>query len=141
MADQPSFSLEKIYVKHFSIDCPASPEIFLERIEPTVHMQLGVGTRNIDEAHYESAVTITVTAKLQDKTQYVVKAVHAGIFKLVNVPAADVGPLLNVGGPNIVFPYIRELISDAVIRAGFPPMLLTPVNFEALYQARQLEAA
>lgn len=140
MSDQqPSFNIEKIYVKDLSVEVPGAPQIFLDREAPGIELQLQTGGGQIGDNTYEVLLTVTVTAKAGDKTFFLVEAGQAGIFRIENVPAGDIDPILGIACPNILFPYVRETISDAVNRAGFPPVLLSPVNFEALYQQR-LEA-
>jgi preprotein translocase subunit SecB len=136
---QPSFNIEKIYVKDLSVEVPNAPQIFLEREAPSVELQLQTGGGLIADNSYEVLLTVTVTAKLGDKTFFLVEAGQAGIFRIENVPQTDIDPILGIACPNILFPYVRETISDAVNRAGFPPVILSPVNFEMLYQQR-LEA-
>ena len=133
---QPVFNIEKIYVKDLSLEIPHAPAIFLEREQPQIDMQLHNEATKIDEGYFEASITITVTAKLGDKTMFLAEATQAGIFQIRNVPAEDMDPVLGIGCPNILFPYARECVSDAVNRAGFPPVVLAPVNFEAIYQQR-----
>ncbi|MGD9787302.1 MAG: protein-export chaperone SecB [Sulfuricellaceae bacterium] len=137
---QPVFSIEKIYTKDLSLEIPNAPQIFLEREAPAVDVQLHNESRQVDEGIFETVITVTVTAKLQDKTMFLVEAAQAGIFIIRNVPQEHLGPVLGITCPNIIFPYAREVISDVVSRAGFPPVMLSPVNFEALY-AQQEQAA
>jgi preprotein translocase subunit SecB len=91
----------------------------------------------VQDGYYQCLLTVTVTAKADNKTMFLVEASQGGIFQIRNVPQTDLEPVLAIGCPNIVFPYIRETISDLVSRAGFPSVLLNPVNFEALYQAKK----
>lgn len=138
MSDQqPQFSIEKLYVQDISLEVPNAPEIYLEREAPEIEVQLQTGAKALEEGMYESRLTVTVTAKRNDKTYFLVEVVQGGIFAIRNVPEADIGPILGIGCPNILFPYARELVSDAVNRAGFPPVILAPVNFEALFAQRQ----
>lgn len=135
MSDQqPVFSIEKIYVKDLSLELPNAPQCFLERDNPQVDLQLHTNGSNIGEGMFQVSLTVTLNAKIGDKTQFLVEAVQAGIFQIRNVPDNELGPVLAVACPNILFPYARETVSDAVGRAGFPPVILAPVNFEALYQ-------
>ena len=136
---QPRFSIEKLYVKDLSLEVPNAPQIYLEREGPAIDLQLQSGSKAIGENAYEVSVTVTVTAKSADKTFFLVEAGQAGIFHIEGVPQEDIAPILGVACPNILYPYLREVISDVVNRAGFPPVILAPVNFEALYQQR-LEA-
>jgi len=138
MSEAPVFNIEKIYAKDLSLEIPHAPQIFLEREAPEIEVQLHSAGNSVDEGLYEVVLTVTVTAKLGEKTLFLVEAGQAGIFQLRNVPQEDIDPILSVACPNILFPYVRETISDLVVRAGFPPVLLSPVNFEAMYQQRQL---
>ena len=135
----PVFSIEKIYAKDISLEIPNAPQIFLERETPAIGVQLHSEGSRVDEGLYQVVLTVTVTAKVGEKTLFLVEAGQAGIFQVRNVPEADLDPILSVGCPNILFPYVRETISDLVTRAGFPPVLLAPVNFDVMYQQR-LEA-
>jgi len=133
---QAVFSIEKIYVKDLSLEIPHAPGIFLERSQPEIEVQLHSEGGQLDEDVYQVTLTVTVTAKAGDKTVFLAEAGQAGIFQIRNVPAGDIEAILGIACPNILFPYARETISDTVNRAGFPPVLLAPVNFEALYQQR-----
>ncbi|HTT38449.1 MAG TPA: protein-export chaperone SecB [Burkholderiales bacterium] len=137
---QPVFTIEKVFVKDLSLEVPNAPQIFLERDAPKVDIQLGTRAAPLDEEHYEVVVTVTTTATLGEKTVFLVEVHQAGIFLVRNLPSQSLEPLLGVTCPNILFPYLRETVSDAVVRAGFPPFLLAPVNFEALYQQRLQQA-
>ena len=133
---QPQFVIEKIYLKDLSLEIPNAPQVFLEREQPTVEIQLQTTGNPVSEGVYDVSLTITTTAKLKDKTMFLVEASQAGIFRIIGVPADEVEPILGIACPNILFPYVREAISSIVNKAGFPPVILSPVNFEALYQQR-----
>ncbi len=137
--EQPVFSIEKIYVRDLSIEVPNAPQIFLERETPGIEVQIQTGAKAVGEGLFEVALTITVNASEGEKAFFLVEVVKAGIFQIRNVPEQDMDPILAVACPNILFPYARETISDAVNRAGFPPVILAPVNFESLYQQRLME--
>lgn len=140
MSDQqPSFSIEKIYVRDLSVEVPNAPQVYLERETPSIEVQIQNTATTIGEGAFEVVVTVTVTAKKDEMAFFLVEVAEAGIFRIVNVPQGDMEPILAVGCPNILFPYARETVSDAISRAGFPPVLLAPVNFEALYQQRAME--
>ncbi|HMW16560.1 MAG TPA: protein-export chaperone SecB [Accumulibacter sp.] len=145
MSDQenPVFAIEKIYIKDLSVEVPNAPQIFLERDTPQINIQLQSNANGIGEGLFEIVLTTTVTSKIGEKTVFLVECGQAGIFRVQNVPQENMDPLLAIACPTVLFPYAREAVSDAVIRAGFPPLLLQPVNFEALYMARlqQQEAA
>ncbi|AXK38344.1 protein-export chaperone SecB [Crenobacter cavernae] len=139
---QPVFSIEKIYVKDLSLEIPHAPQIFLEQGTPDIDMQLSSEGKPIDEGFVEVTLTVTVTAKLEDgKTMFLAEVAQAGIFQIRNVPEEDVEPIIGVACPNILFPYARETVSSLVNRAGFPPVLLAPINFEALYLQQRAETA
>ncbi len=130
---QPGFGIEKLYVKDASIEVPNAPQIFTERTPPQVNVELGNSAQKLDKGIFEVVIKVTVTAKIGDKTAFLVEASQAGIFAVRNVPDENLEPILAVTCPNILFPYAREVISDMVTRAGFAPVLLNPINFEALY--------
>jgi preprotein translocase subunit SecB len=137
---QPGFGIEKLYVKDASIEVPNAPQIFTERTAPQVNVELGNAAQKLDEGVFEVAIKVTVTAKIGDKTAFLVEATQAGIFAIRNVPDENLEPILAVTCPNILFPYAREAVSDMVTRAGFAPVLLNPINFEALYMQQKQQA-
>ncbi len=137
--ENPEFSIEKLYVKDLSVEVPNAPQIYLEREAPSVGIQLQTSAQGLGDGVFEVTLTITVTAKIEEKTVFLVEAGQAGIFRILNVPDDSVEPLLSIACPNILFPYAREVISDAVSRAGFAPVILQPVNFEAMYAQRAQE--
>ena len=135
---QPVFSIEKLYVKDLSLEVPHAPQIFLEQGEPNVEMRVATQSEKLEDGFYSVDVTVTVTAKLnEERTMFLNEVTQSGIFRLENIPEEDVQLLLGVACPNILFPYAREAISNSVTRAGFPPVLLAPINFEAIYQQQQ----
>lgn len=136
-ANQPLFSIEKIYLKDLSVEVPNAPQIFLERESPQVDVQLHHSSSKIEDGIYHTLLTVTVSAKLGEKTMFLVEAGQAGIFTVKNIPDADVEVVLAISCPNILFPYARQTVSEALVAAGFPPVLLNPVNFEALYAAQK----
>lgn len=135
-AQQASFQVEKIYVKDLSLEIPNAPQVFMEQAQPQLEVQIGTAVANFAESLYEVTVTATVTAKAGERTVFLAEAAQAGIFSMRNVGAQELDQLLGIGCPTIVFPYLRETISDLIIRGGFPPVLLSPVSFEALYMQR-----
>jgi len=139
--EQPVFGIEKLYVKDLSLEVPNAPQIYLEREAPQVEIQLGTSGSGVGDGAYEVVLTVTVTAKLEDKTVFLDEVGQAGIFRIMNVPNDQVEPLIAVACPNILFPYAREAVSDAVTRAGFQPIVLQPVNFEAMYMQRLQQQA
>lgn len=137
---QPIFGIEKIYVKDLSLEIPHAPDVFLSGEQPQVDVQLHNEGTAIGEGLYQVVLTVTVTAKTGEKTMFLVEVAQAGIFQIRNVPESDLEPLLATACPNILFPYARETVSDVVSRAGFPPVYLAPVNFEAIYLQRLQQA-
>ena len=133
---QATFQIEKVYVKDVSLEIPHAPQVFMQPAQPQLEVRLDTGSSPISEGYYEATISATVTAKIGERTMFLCEAVQAGIFQVRNVPADDLNPLLGIACPTILFPYLRETISDLVIRGGFPPVLLAPVSFEALYMQR-----
>lgn len=134
--ENPVFTIEKLYLKDLSVEVPNAPQIFLEREAPNVGIQLQTNAQVLAEGAYEVTLTVTVTAKIEEKTVFLVEVGQAGIFRIHNVPEESMEPLLSIACPNILFPYAREVVSEAVMRAGFAPVILQPVNFESLYASR-----
>ncbi|MNJ99515.1 Protein-export protein SecB [compost metagenome] len=142
MADenlQPLFQIQRVYLKDLSLEQPNSPAIFLEQDQPSIEVAVDVGAQPLAEGIFESTVTITVTAKIADKIAFLVEGKQAGIFEIRNIPDEQLDPLLGIGCPNVIYPYLRANIADAITRAGFPPVHLSEINFEVFYQQR-LEA-
>ena len=137
---QPTFNIEKIYIKDLSVEVPGAPQIFLEQEAPQFELQISTQSEAINEGLYQCVLTLTATAKIQDKTAFLIEVQQAGIFRIQNLPQETLEPTLLVACPNILFPYGRETVSDAVLRAGFPPLLLQPVNFEAMYLQQKQQA-
>lgn len=133
---QPTFQIEKIYVKDLSLELPNAPQVFVEQIQPQLEVQINAASSQFSDAYYEVTVSVTVTARAGERTLFLAEAVQAGIFQVRNVPQEELGPLLGVACPNILFPYLRETVSDLVTRGGFPPVLLSPISFEAFYRQR-----
>ena len=137
---QRIFNIEKIYVKDLSLEISNAPLVFLESGAPKIDMQLQINDESISEGMYEVVLTATITAKTKDKTIFLVEVLQAGIFQIRNLEEVEMAPILNIACPNVIFPYMRETISDIVTRAGFPPVILSPVNFEALYNESKQKA-
>ncbi|MBY0341176.1 MAG: protein-export chaperone SecB [Rhodocyclaceae bacterium] len=139
-APQPVFNIEKTYVRDLSLEVPNAPHIFMEGDAPEVAIQLSTQAAPVGDGVFESVVGVTVTAMIGDKTVFLVEVKQAGIFRIQHVPEQDLDPILGIACPNILFPFAREVVADAVNRAGFAPVILAPVNFEAIYQQRLAEA-
>ena len=138
---QAIFNIDKIYVKDLSLEVPHAPKIFFEREAPKVDIGLNTEATNLAEGQFEVVLMATVTAKIGEKVMFLFEAKQAGIFQIRNVPAEELEGILAVTCPNILFPYIRETVSDMSVRGGFAPALLSPINFEALYQQQKQQRA
>ena len=144
MADDnqtPVFQIQRMYLKDLSLEQPNSPQILLEQAQPAVDIQLGLGAEPIADGVYEVAVTATVTTKVGDKTLFLVEAKQAGIFEIRNIPEEQLQPIIGIACPGMVYPYLRAIVSDICTRAGFPPVMLAEVNFQAMYEQQQANAA
>ena len=130
---EKQFVIQKLYVKDVSFETPNSPMIFTQQWEPKVDFNLASNAQGLDKGLYEIALTVTVTVKLEDKTAYLVELTQAGVFTITGFQEEEIQPMIGSYCPTILFPYAREAVSDLVIKGGFPPLLLAPVNFEALY--------
>lgn len=135
-AQAPVFAIQRVYLKDLSVEIPHAPRIFLETQQPSVEIQMDVGSEQIADGIHESTVTITITTKVGDKVAFLVEAKQGGIFEIRNVPDEQMPLLINVVCPNIVYPYLRSNVADTVQRTGFPPIHLAEINFEGLYQQR-----
>ncbi|ROT44902.1 protein-export chaperone SecB [Pusillimonas sp. NJUB218] len=137
----PSFNLQRTYVKDLSLEMPNAPQIFLEQEGPSVEVTINVGGQQLAESIYESTVTVTVTTKIQDKTLYLIEATQAGIFEAANIPAEQLDPLLGIVCPTMLYPYLRATVADAITRTTLPALHLAEVNFQALYEQRLAQIA
>ena len=140
MADDnktPVFQIQRIYLKDLSLEQPNSPQILLEQEQPQVEINLGLAAEPISEGIYEVCVTATVTTKVATKTLFLIEAKQAGIFEIRNLPPEQLQPIIGIACPQIVYPYLRAIVSDVCTRAGFPPVVLTEVNFQAMFEAQQ----
>lgn len=137
------FAIQKVYVKDLSFETPNSPEVFKMEWKPVVDMHITNEATPLGEQLYDVVLSITVTVKIDEKTAYLVEINQAGVFYINNVPEEIIGRMLGTACPNILFPFVREAVSDVVTRGGFPQLLLAPVNFDALYlqQQKQQEAS
>jgi preprotein translocase subunit SecB len=141
MADEtPAFNIQRMYLKDLSLEQPNSPQILLEQGQPQVDINLQMGAEQVADGVYEITVTATVTAKIKDKTLFLVEAKQAGIFEIRNVPQDQLQGIVSIVCPQMVYPYLRAIVSDVCTRAGFPPILLTEVNFQAMFEAQQQQA-
>ena len=137
----PVFQIQRVYLKDLSLEQPNSPAILLEQEQPSVDIQLGVEAAPVAEGIYEVAVTATVQTKIEDKTVFLVEAKQAGIFEIRNVPEEQMGAIVGIACPQIIYPYLRGNVADTITRAGFPPVHLAEINFQAMYEQQQAAAA
>lgn len=144
MAEQdqsPVFQLQRMYLKDLSLEQPNSPQILLEQQQPQVDIQLGMNAESVADGIFEVSVTATVTTKVADRTLFLIEAKQAGIFEIRNIPQEQVQGIIGVVCPQMIYPYLRAIVSDVCTRAGFPPILLAEVNFQAMFEAQQAQAA
>ena len=134
---QPTFNIQRVYLKDMSLEQPNSPAIFLEQEAPTIEVAIDIASEALAESIHEGTITITVTAKIQDKIAFLVEGKQAGIFEVRNVPEEQLELILGISCPNILYPYLRANIADTITRAGFPPIHLNEINVEAFYQQRK----
>jgi preprotein translocase subunit SecB len=140
MADQdqtPVFQIQRIYLKDLSLEQPNSPQVLLEQTQPQVDIQLGMAAEVVSPGIFEVTVTGTVTTKVGERVLFLVEAKQAGIFEIRNVPMEQQQGILGVMCPQMLYPYLRAIVSDVCTRAGFPPILLAEVNFQAMFEAQQ----
>ncbi len=146
MADEtpntaPVFQIQRVYLKDLSLEQPNSPQILLEQAQPQVDINLGLAAAPVADGIYEVTVTATVTTTVADKTLFLVEAKQAGIFEIRNVPEDQLQPIIGIACPQIIYPYLRAIVSDVCTRAGFPPVVLAEVNFQAMFEAQQQQQA
>ena len=141
VSQDPVFQIQRVYLKDVSLEQPNSPAILLEQEAPTVDIQLGVDATPVADGLFEVTVTATVQTRIQDKTVFLVEAKQAGIFEIRNLPEEQMGAVMGIACPQIVYPYLRGNVADLIQRAGFPPVHLAEINFQAMYEQQQAQAA
>ena len=139
--NSPIFNIQRMYLKDLSLEQPHSPAILLEQQQPQVDINLGISAETVAEGIYEVCVTATVTTKVQERTLFLIEAKQAGIFEIRNLPSDQMQAILGIACPGMVYPYLRAIVSDVCTRAGFPPVLLSEVNFQAMFEAQQQQLA
>ncbi|HEX7992179.1 MAG TPA: protein-export chaperone SecB [Stenotrophomonas sp.] len=132
-ATGPAFTIEKIYVKDVSFESPNSPTIFNENVQPDLQLNLNQKVQRLSDTAFEVVLGVTLTCKAGDKTAYVAEVEQAGVFGLIGLEPQAIDVLLGTQCPNILFPYVRSMVSDLIQAGGFPPFYLQPINFEGLY--------
>jgi preprotein translocase subunit SecB len=134
-----SLYIQRIYIKDLSLEIPEAPQVFCEECEPTVHLDLHIKHAPLGNDFFDVIVSITVTATHKEKTVFLVEVQQCGIFHIAGFDPKEQDYILNVHCPSVLFPYARELISNTITRASFPPLHLVPINFEMLYKQKQAE--
>lgn len=136
-ANDPVFQIQRIYLKDLSLEQPNSPAILLSQEAPTVDIQIGLGSEQIGDGVFEITVTANVTTKINDQTMFLVEAKQAGIFEIRNLPDGQLQPVTGIACPQIIYPYLRGNVADVIQRAGFPPVHMAEINFQAMYDQQQ----
>ncbi|NBO40204.1 MAG: protein-export chaperone SecB [Betaproteobacteria bacterium] len=139
MADnlEPVFLIQRVYLKDLSLEQPNSPSILLSQDPPAVDIQIGLGNEQIGEGVYEITVTATITAKIAEQTLFLVEAKQAGIFEIRHMPEGQLQPITGIACPQIIYPYLRSNVADVIQRAGFPPVHMAEINFQAMYDQQE----
>lgn len=136
----PVFQIQRVYLKDLSLEQPNSPQILLEQTQPQVEINLTLSAESVVDGIYEVGVTATVTTKVGEKTLFLIEAKQAGIFEIRNIPDDQLQAIVGIACPGIIYPYLRAIISDVCTRAGFPPVILSEVNFQAMFEAQRAQA-
>ena len=137
----PVFQIQRLYLKELSLEQPNSPAVFLDTEQPLLDIQLSIATLPVMDGVFEVSVTATVQTAIKEKTVFLVEATQAGIFEVRNLSADQMGPILGIACPQIIYPYLRSNVADIINRAGFPPVHLSEINFQAMYEQQQADAA
>ena len=139
MADnlEPVFLIQRVYLKDLSLEQPNSPAILLSQEQPAVDIQIGLDSEQVADGVYEITVTATVTAKITDQTMFLIEAKQAGIFEIRHMPEGQLQPITGIACPQIIYPYLRSNVADVIQRAGFPPVHMAEINFQAMYDQQQ----
>ena len=139
MADtlEPIFLIQRMYLTDLSLEQPNSPAILLSQEQPAVDIQIGLGSEQVADGVFEITVTATVTAKVNDQTMFLVEAKQAGIFEIRHMPDGQMEPITGIACPQIIYPYLRSNVADVIQRAGFPPVHMAEINFQAMYDQQQ----
>ncbi|MFO1192266.1 MAG: protein-export chaperone SecB [Rhodoferax sp.] len=142
MADDntPVFQIQRVYLKESSLEQPNSPAILLEKEQPSVDIQLGVEANAAAEGVFEVCVTATVHTKLKERTVFLVEVKQAGIFEIRNIADEQMSQIMGIACPQIVYPYLRSNVADLIQRSGFPPVHLSEINFQAMYEQQRAQA-
>lgn len=135
-ATEQVFQMQRVYLKDASLELPNAPQVFLDRNQPKIEVQVDVGGQRLSETVFESEVTVTVTARLEEAVAFLVEVKQAGIFEIAGMPEDQLEPIVGILCPNMIYPYLRANVADLITRTGFPPVHLSDINFEQFYQQR-----
>lgn len=140
---QVLFQLEKLYIKDSSYESPAAPQVFFENKSPEISVQIGISHSavNAEQGLYEVVLAVTVTARAGDKNVFLTEVHQAGLFRIQGLSADDLPKALEIAAPNILLPFVRQTLNALIVDGGFPQLLISPINFEALYLQKQQAAA
>ena len=138
---EPGFRIQRIYLKDLSLEQPHAPQIFLNREQPNIELNISFNTTAVEDGVYLTVLHAVVDAKIGDQQMFLVEVDQAGIFQLRNIPVDQMDLIQNIECPNMLFPYLREAVTDLTTRAGFLPVVLAPINFAFLYQQKQAQLA
>lgn len=141
VAEGPQLAIKRIYTKDVSFEAPLGSAGFNRQVQPSVNQDIATKVSKLDEQHYEVVLNLTVTVKDKDDTLYLVELQQAGVFLVTGLEQKMLSQVLNTHCPTVLFPYARALIDDLAVKGGFPPLMLPPVNFEALFQQAVAQAA
>jgi preprotein translocase subunit SecB len=137
--DAPQVTILAQYIKDLSVENPSAPQVYQWQVQPTLDVQFNINVQTAADDVHEVSLKIEVTARSDNGVHFVVDLSYAGLFGLRNVPAEALQPFLLVEAPRLIFPFARQIVSEAVSNSGFPPLLLDPIDFTAAYMA-QLQA-
>jgi len=137
----PQFAVQRVYLKDASLETPNSPEVFTKPWQPEVGLDMNTQTQQLDENHYEVVLTLTVTVKNDDMTAFLIEIQQGGIFMIAGLEEAEFGHTVGAFCPNVLFPYAREAVDNLCTKASFPPLMLAPINFDALYAQKLQQMA
>lgn len=132
-AKKPQIVIQRLYVKDISFESPGTPAVFTQPWEPETNVQFGSGVNRVSDNQYEVVLQVTVTATLKGKTAYIAEVRYAGVFQVDGIDGAALEHTMNAYCPNILFPYVREVITDLIARGTYPQFILQPINFDAVY--------
>ena len=139
-APQQEFSIQRIYVKDLSFESPAAPQVFLQEWKPELSMDLNTKTESLGSDNHEVVLTVSITVKMAEQTIFISEVQQAGIFTAKGFSKEELHPMLGSFCPSVLYPYARQVITNAVINGGFPQLYLAPVNFDAMYQQHLQQA-